>query len=370
MYLKTLSLTFFKNYAASKFGFSPSLNFLTGENGSGKTNVLDAIHYLCLGKSYFHATDQQAVNHAASYFRMEGSFMQQQEPVKIICNYVSGGKKEVSKNGLTYGRLTDHVGLIPVVMIAPDDHSLIDEGSDERRRFIDNTISQIDHLYLEDLVAYNKVLQQRNAALKHFAMRRRFDGSLIETLDDQLASFGKKVFEKRETYLKRMIPLMEKYYAIICDQKERITSKYDSVFHRNEMLAALKNSLEKDRQLERTTEGIHRDEFEFCLNNLPVRKFGSQGQKKSFLMALKLAQWELIKTEKDNTPILLLDDLFDKLDEIRSQHILNLIAEDSFGQVFITDTNATRVGNIVSGNGKEGRHFEIKEGGLSMKYEL
>jgi DNA replication and repair protein RecF len=362
VYLKTLSLTCFKNYTASKFEFSPALNFLTGENGSGKTNVLDGIHYLCLGKSYFHATDQQAVNHSGSYFRMEGLFINEREPVRIVCSYASGGKKEVSKNGSPYGRLTDHVGLIPVVMIAPDDHTLIDEGSDERRRFIDNTISQIDHLYLEDLVAYNKVLQQRNATLKHFAARRIFDGTLIEILNDQLASFGKKIFEKRETYLKMMVPLMEKYYAIICDQKESITAKYDSVFHRDELLIALKNSLEKDRQLERTTEGIHRDEFEFCLNNLPVKKFGSQGQKKSFLMALKLAQWELIKTEKDTTPILLLDDLFDKLDEIRSHHILNLIAEDSFGQVFITDTNATRIGNMVSGNSKEAKHFEIREG--------
>lgn len=341
MYLKALSLTQFKNYGTASFDFSPALNFFTGANGVGKTNLLDSIHYLCLGKSYFHTGDQQAIRHEDAFFRMNGKFLHEKEEVEVKCVYAAG-KKEFSKNGITYQRLIDHVGLIPVVMIAPDDHSLINEGSDERRRFIDNTISQIDHFYLEDLVSYNKVLQQRNAALKSFAIRRTFDPALVEVLNLQLVDFGTRIFQQRASYLHKMIPLVKYYYTTICDGRETIGAVYQSVFQKGDLMAALQNSIVKDRQLERTTEGIHRDEFELMLDNQPVKKFGSQGQKKTFLMALKLAQWELIRVEKDYRPILLLDDLFDKLDEQRSGKILDLVGNNSFGQVFITDTKADR----------------------------
>ncbi|MEO6166746.1 MAG: DNA replication and repair protein RecF [Chitinophagales bacterium] len=359
MYLKAISLIQFKNYGSAQFEFSPSLNFFTGQNGAGKTNLLDGIHYLCLGKSYFHTSDQQGIQHQAAFFRMEGKFLQEPEEIQVNCVYAGGGRKELSKNGVIYQRLTDHVGNIPVVMIAPDDHSLINEGSDERRRFIDNTISQIDHPYLEDLVGYNKVLQQRNAALKGFAMRRIFDAGLIEAFNQQLVTFGEKIFQKRRFYLQKMAPLIKSFYAMICEEKESITTEYQSVLQQRDFMGALQASLEKDRQLERTTEGIHRDEFEFCLDQQPIKRFGSQGQKKTFLMSLKLAQWELIKSEKSKTPILLLDDLFDKLDENRSKKILDLVAADSFGQVFITDTSVSRLVKPLASIKKEYRNIKI-----------
>ncbi len=367
VYLKALSITHFKNYQAASLGFSSSLNFITGKNGTGKTNLLDGIHYLCLGKSYFHASDQQSVKFEERFFRMEGDFQHGSEPINIRCVYPLGGKKELSCNEVTCQRLTDHVGTIPVVMIAPDDQSLINEGSDERRRFIDNTISQIDHLYLEDLLLYNKVLQQRNAALKNFAVTKRFDGALIEALDQQLTAFGEKIFSKRVFYLEKISPLIEYYYHLFCEGSESIKTTYQSVFHRPNFNLLLKQVIEKDRQLERTTEGIHRDEFDFFLNDQPVRKFGSQGQKKTFLMSLKLAQWELIKSEKNKKPLLLLDDLFDKLDAFRSVKILKLISGPEFGQVFITDTETDRLAVERVGLNTAYKRFLITSGRLTSE---
>lgn len=363
VYLKTLVLRQFKNYERTQFEFSPALTFITGENGSGKTNLLDAIHYLCLGKSYFHSTDQQAILHGVDFFRIEGQFLRSDEKINISCTYPVNGKKELSRNGKVYPRLTDHVGLLPVVMITPDDQSLIDEGSDERRRFTDNTISQIDHLYLEDLVSYNKVLQQRNAMLKQFAFRKTLDSKLIETLDEQLAALGEKIFTKRQSFLGQMIPLITKFYAIVSGEKEQVTATYDSVFLHRSYLDALKNSIERDLQLERTTEGIHRDEFEFRMNNRPVKKFGSQGQKKSFLVALKMAQWELIRSEKNIAPLLLVDDLSDKLDQSRSSRILQLITGGDFGQVFATDTDEEKIRNSQT----ENSYFIVTAGKVSVK---
>lgn len=356
-----MSLTQFKNYGSARLDFSPFLNHFTGRNGTGKTNLLDSIHYLCLGKSYFHVGDQQAIRQPESFFRIEGKFIQDTLELQVNCMY-AGGRKEVSKNGVTYQRLTEHVGTIPVVMIAPDDHSLINEGSDERRRFIDNTISQIDHQYLDNLVAYNKVLQQRNAALKSFALRRSFDAALLDALNLQLSGFGKKIFDWRARYLQKMIPLVKKYYALICAAKETIHAEYQSVFHRCDLLQALNESIDKDRQLERTTEGIHRDEFEFFLADQPVKKFGSQGQKKTFLMSLKLAQWELIKAETGKIPVLLLDDLFDKLDAERAGSLLQLIADGYFGQVFITDTKTERIHHPLPEVNRNYKYFIVENG--------
>jgi DNA replication and repair protein RecF len=361
VYLNDLILNHFKNYGEEKFHFSPSINFLSGENGSGKTNVLDAIHYLCLGKSYFHGNDLQAVKHGEEFFRIDGSFQNGDDALRIACTFQSG-KKEISKNKVVYSRLTDHVGLLPVVMIAPDDHSLIDGGSEERRRFIDNTISQVEHPYLEDLVSYNKVLQQRNAALKQFTQKRTFDAALIETLDQQLASFGSRIFKYREAYLKMLIPAMERFYASICNEREKISASYDSLFYHSDFMSLLKASIEKDRVLERTTEGIHRDEFDFFLNDRSVKKFGSQGQKKSFLMALKLSQWDVIRMAKEKNPLLLLDDVFDKLDVKRAGNILELIAADDVGQVFITDANAARIKSFRFPSSKKTVLFELHEG--------
>ena len=361
MYLKTLSLTNFKNYPKTRFSFSKELNFLTGSNGSGKTTVLDAIHYLCLGKGYFHFSDQNSVKHAESFFRIEGDFLNE-EIHRITCAFQPGNKKELQKNGIIYSRIADHVGLIPVVMITPDDQLLIDEGSEERRRFIDNTISQIDHSYLETLIDYNRVLQQRNAALKSFFEKRKIDRSLIETFDQQLGIFGKKIFSLRENYFSKMIPMMQEYYELLSNHQETIAAAYESVCRNEDLLSALTKSFEKDCAMQRTNEGIHRDDFDFFLNKKSLKKFGSQGQKKSFLMALKFAQYELIREEKNQEPLLLLDDLFDKLDESRSANVLQLISENGFGQVFITDTNEERIKKFIAETKKEFTHCFIRDG--------
>lgn len=360
MYLQSLSLTNFKNYQSKQFSFSKELNLLTGSNGSGKTNVLDAIHYLCLGKSYFHYSDQNSVKHEESFFRIEGHFLNEQAH-HITCAFQTAGKKELKKDGLLYQRIVDHVGLIPIVMVTPDDQLLIDEGSEERRRFIDNTLSQIDHPYLETLIDYNKVLQQRNAALKLFYQKGKADRSLMETFNQQLAALGKKIFSSREEHFSRMIPAIAKYYELLSNNKEIVSAAYDSVCRKEDLLSCLNNSFERDCATQRTNEGIHRDDFDFFLNNRSLKKFGSQGQKKSFLMALKFAQYELIRDEKGQNPLLLLDDLFDKLDEARSYSVLDLIAEKGFGQIFITDTNESRIRKFISETQKSFVHCIISE---------
>ncbi|MBA3647714.1 MAG: DNA replication and repair protein RecF [Chitinophagales bacterium] len=369
MYLTGLSLQNFKNYHATYFEFSPELNFFTGENGAGKTNVLDAIHYLCLGKSYFHGNDYQAIRHGESYHRVHGNFLSDNENFDIACVYQTGSKKELQKNNIAYSRMADHVGLIPVVMVTPDDHYLIDEGSEERRRFMDYTLSQTDHNYLENLVNYNRVLQQRNALLKQCGSRTFPDPSLIETFNDQLITFGEKIFKVRESFHKKIKPLIEKYYSIISGQSEEIFSKYISVFHLENFRSALIRSAEKDRMLQRTTEGVHRDDFEFYMDEKLIKKFASQGQKKSFLMALKIAQFELLKKETNKTPILLLDDLFDKLDEQRTNNILDLLKGERFKQVFVTDTNFSRVQEYISITKKQFKVFELQKSVRIMNAE-
>jgi DNA replication and repair protein RecF len=359
VHLNQLQLTNFKNYYTAKFSFSPQLNFITGNNGAGKTTVLDAIHYLCLGKSYFHNSDANSIVHGEKFFRVSGDFGKE-EKINITSVYQLGGKKELTKNEVMYPRMIDHVGLLAVVMITPDDQLLIDEGSEERRKFIDNTISQIDHSYLEILVAYNKVLQQRNAALKKFGETRTVDHHLLDSYNAQLAASGKAIFNFRERHFKNMIPLLEKKYEMLADNIEKVTASYNSVCRTEDLAAALKKSTAKDIATQRTNEGIHKDDFDFFLNHKSLKKFGSQGQKKSFLMAIKFAQFEIISIEKNQKPILLLDDLFDKLDKKRSQNILEVISENGFGQVFITDTNEKRIEKFISGSKKTVVHYFIE----------
>ena len=320
--------------------------------------MLDAIHYLCLGKSYFHYSDLNCVKHEENFFRIEGNFLNE-EAHRITCAFQTGGKKELRKDGILYQRIVDHVGLIPIVMVTPDDQLLIDEGSEERRRFIDNTLSQIDHPYLETLIDYNKVLQQRNAALKHFYQKGKTDRPLIETFNAQLAALGKRIFHARDNHFSKMIPMIAMYYELLSNNQETVSAAYDSICRNEDLLSRLNNSFERDCATQRTNEGIHRDDFDFFLNNRSLKKFGSQGQKKSFLMALKFAQYQLIREEKKQTPLLLLDDLFDKLDEVRSYSILNLIAENDFGQIFITDTDESRIKKFISETPKSFVHCMI-----------
>lgn len=320
--------------------------------------MLDAVHYLCLGKSYFHSSDLNSVKHEEFFFRIEGNF-ETPENLDLVCTFQAGNKKELAKNGVTYPRLIDHVGVVPVVMITPDDQLLIDETSEERRRFIDNTISQIDHPYLETLISYNKILQQRNASLKQFALRGAVNRQLIESYDDQLIDYGTKIFSWREKYFNLMIPFIEIHYKNLSENAESVSASYISICKKENFKEALQKSFQKDIDSQRTNEGIHRDDFDFYLNERSLKKFGSQGQKKSFLMALKLSQYELIRKQREINPLLLLDDLFDKLDEARAANILSLVSANGFGQVFITDTNEMRIENFIAETGIEANHLKI-----------
>lgn len=360
VYLQQLSVTNFRNYDKLRLEFSPQWNLLSGRNGGGKTTLLDAIHYLCLGKSYFHYSDSASVRHEASFFRVEGEFVSDY-PIHMSCLYASGGKKELQKNGTSYLRIADHVGVIPVVMVTPDDQLLIDEGSENRRRFIDGTISQIDHAYLETLIEYNRILQQRNSALRQFAERKRIDRALIESYDAELASRGMTIYGARKGYFEEMYPLVRRYYEQLSSGTEEVSAGYESVCNNMSLPEALKRSFEKDCITQRSNEGIHRDDFDFFLNGRSLKKFGSQGQKKTFLMALKFSQYELIRNRKNLEPILLLDDLFDKLDESRSENIFNLIASNDFGQTFVTDTHPARLTGYISNHQVPFVHYSLPE---------
>ncbi len=362
MFLSILTLTNFRNYSFNKLNFSEGLNVFTGDNGSGKTNLLDAIHYLCIGKSYFSSGEQQSVMHEKNFFRVDGNFMQEEKSVTVAITFETTAKKIISKNGNAYPRIADHVGKFPVVVIAPDDITLINDGSDERRRWMDNTISQVNHLYLEELLNYNRVLAQRNALLKQFALKEYYNEPLLKALDEQLLKFGTTIFQERKKVVAEIIPMVQYYYKIISAQKETISLLYESGLNENEFRNLLMQSRDKDCALQRTTEGTHKDDLDLIMNNFSLRRFGSQGQKKSFLTALKLAQYEFIRRTKNVLPILLLDDVFDKLDEHRVKQMLQLISKEEFGQVFITDTGENRIERLLDGSGQHFHLFHIQNG--------
>jgi len=370
MFLNTLALTNFKNYSFNRMSLSEGINAFTGDNGSGKTNLLDAIHYLCIGKSYFSSGEQQAVMHEKNFFRIEGNFLKNENEVNIAVTYEAPGKKIILKKGNPYPRIAEHVGEFPVVVIAPDDINLVNDGSEERRKWLDNTISQVNHLYLEDLLNYNKALMQRNALLKQFAQKEYFNEQLLKALDEPMLKYGAAIFAERQKVITGIIPLVQHFYEIIAEKREDISISYESGLNQNEFVKLLLQSRERDRVLQRTTEGIHKDNLDFLMDNFSLRRFGSQGQKKSFLVALKLAQYEFIRRMKEVKPILLLDDVFDKLDEYRVKQMLHLISGENFGQVFITDTGETRLEKLLDRLSKKYFHFEISNGSTSRLLEV
>lgn len=342
MYLRQLKLTHFKNYEFQDLKFSPSLNLIAGMNGMGKTNLLDAIYYCCMAKSHFTSSDRNVVKQGASFFRLESYFVRSDKTEKVVVKVQPGKLKVIERNDVAYDRLGEHVGLLPIVFHAPDDTSLALEGSEARRRFLDNTLCQIDQPYLQYLLQYNKIIQKRNAALKLFAEQRRFDETLLASYDEQLLLPAKYLFEKRLALVEAFEPVFNQHYQAICGGKELVQCQYKSHLIERDMEEALKQSREKDRILQRTTAGIHKDDLIFKMNGRTLKTFASQGQLKSFVLALKLAQYHCLKVEKKLSPILLLDDLFDKLDDTRVKHLLEILVQSDFGQVFITDTHPER----------------------------
>jgi DNA replication and repair protein RecF len=369
MFLEKLSLLNFKNYSGAELIFSDGVNAFVGDNGEGKTNLLDAIHYLSLCKSYFNPADSQNIKHDAEFFTVQGIYGVVDGFENIYCGLKRAGRKIFKRNGKEYERLAEHIGLLPVVMISPVDGMLITEGSEERRKFIDSIISQFDRLYLEDLINYNKVLSQRNALLKQFANSRMYDADSLEIWNEQLISLGEKIYEKRLAFVNECLPIFKKHYESISGGKENVSVVYESHLHKGNFRNVLNAALEKDRLLQFTTTGIHKDDLLLNIGEYPVKRFASQGQQKSFLIALKLAQFDFMKEIKKQKPILLLDDIFDKLDDQRVRHLMELVSHENFGQIFITDTHPERVKKIFEKINVPLRTFLVEGGSVTMRNE-
>lgn len=359
MIISRLRLSQFKNHTEKEFSFSPEINCFTGNNGAGKTNILDALYYLSVGKSFLGHSDFQNIKEGADYFSIEGQITSEDTQDTIRVLLPKEGKKIIKKNEKTYDRLADHVGYLPCVMISPYDSNLISDSGDSRRRFLDGMISQTDSEYLFHLVQYQKTLQQRNALLKYFAKNRTFDQDSLEIYDEPLQLFGTKIFETRKRFTSALNPLVQDFYAIISGGKEKVNVEYESHLAAENLKSLLANNLDKDRVLTYTSKGVHKDDLHFEMNGQLLKKYGSQGQQKSFLIALKLAQIKRIKELTGKNPVLLLDDIFDKLDDQRVTQLIALINKENFGQMFITDTHRERTESIVKRINEESRIFEI-----------
>lgn len=348
MYLEKISILNFKNFSQADLNFSQKINCFVGLNGAGKTNLLDAIYYLSFTKSYFNYIDIQNIKHGEDFFVLQGHYCIEDLKEEIYCGLKRNKHKVFKHNKKEYEKFSEHIGLLPLIIITPNDNSLILEGSEERRRLIDGIISQYDKIYLNNLLKYKRILNQRNTLLKQFYEKHYFDRSSLEIWDEQLVEIGNEIFEKRKEFLMDFMPIFQKYYSYISDNKEIVSIIYQSQLSENNFKSLLEEKIEKDKVLQYTTVGIHKDDLEFKLSEYPLKKTGSQGQQKTFLISLKLAQFDFIKQTKKFKPILLLDDIFDKLDNNRVEKIINLVADDNFGQIFITHTNLERLEIILS----------------------
>lgn len=362
MWLKNITLLNFKNYSSAEIQFSNTVNAFVGNNGAGKTNLLDAIYYLCLCKSYFNPIDSQHIKTNEDLFLIQGDFERNNKNEKITCGLKRNQKKQFKRNKKEYDKLANHIGLFPLVMISPNDTNLITDGSEERRKFIDNVISQTDSNYLDQLIVYNKHLLNRNALLKQVALTRNLDVALLQILNAQLVVSGKLIFEKRQQFLTEFIPLFNQHYSYITNNAEQVALVYQSQLNGQSFETLLGQALEKDKILERTTVGIHKDELLFAIGDMPLKKFGSQGQQKSFLIALKLAQYSYLQKYKTFKPLLLLDDIFDKLDDLRVKKLMKMVSHHDFGQIFITDTGKERVVSVFKAINVEVSLFEVENG--------
>lgn len=343
MVLQNISLYQFKNYVSSRFEITQNIVAICGNNGLGKTNLLDAIYFLCFSKSYFSKTDSANVHKGLQGMRLEGNFVKHQQPEKVVCIIRENNRKEVQRNGEEYRKLSLHIGEFPVVMIAPDDVELITGTGEIRRKFVDTLLSQLDSNYLVNLIEYNKVLQQRNSLLKISAERGYVDETLLEILNRQLAKPGDQLFEQRKAFLALFLPVVVKNYHDIAGTHEHLELSYDSPLLKQKMPALLIEQQQKDLLMQRTTAGVHRDDIDIKLQSEPFKNIASQGQRKSLLFALELAAFEQLKTAKGFAPILLLDDVFEKLDGGRMHNLLFTVCNQNKGQVFITDTDKARL---------------------------
>lgn len=349
MQLQQLKLTQYKNYYIDHFNFEEPVIGITGRNGVGKTNLLDAIHYLCFTKSYFTNSDTANVQLGQQGFRLEGVFTKEGEPYKITCILRAQNRKEIRCNDIEYEKFSQHIGLFPCVMIAPDDVDLIIGGSESRRRFLDTLLAQINAPYLQQLIVYNKVLQQRNSLLKQYAETRRLDTALLDVLDAQLVEPGQAIFDERRRFLQTFLPVVQQHYQDISGTDEFLQMEYESPLLGASFADALFQSRAKDLALGRSNTGTHKDDVAFLMQAEPFKQFASQGQRKSLLFALKLSEFDVIRQHKGFSPILLLDDVFEKLDAERMGHLLRQVCAYNDAQIFITDTHRERLEEALGG---------------------
>jgi DNA replication and repair protein RecF len=366
MHLHTLQLINFKNYETEKLELSEKINVLVGKNGCGKTNLLDAIHFLSLTKSAFSSADQYAIRHGEKFFSLKGEFRVGGKSHDILCAVQTGSKKIFTEDGQDYNKLSDHIGKYPIVMVAPDDTELVKEGSEERRKFFDSIISQLDKQYLEALIRYNYALKQRNSLLKMFAETRKVDSLALETYDIVLSESGKVIFEKRKAFIDQFLPYFRRFYNFIVDS-EQVNLQYSSELKNMPFHDGLARNRDRDLFLQRTNFGIHRDDYLFNLNDGDLKRLGSQGQQKSFIIALKLAHFEVIKQHKNLKPILLLDDIFDKLDDFRIEKLLELIKNEEFGQLFITDARPDRTYTLLKKINAQANVLKVENGKIERQ---
>ncbi len=367
MQIDKIILTQFRNYEKETLLFSDQINCFTGLNGMGKTNLLDAIYYLCMTKSNFNQSDKHVVQHEKAFFRLEGHFKRKDKKEVVVVKAEMGKKKVVERNEVAYKKMAEHIGLFPVVIIKPEDTLMATGGSEERRKFLDNTLSQLDQDYLKNLIVYTKVLKQRNASLKDFAKRNLYDAELIESYNEQLIEPANYIFEARKTFVQHFHPVFLKYYNIISKEQETVNCEFVSQLLENPLNDLLVQNKDKDRYSTRTNAGIHKDDIAFTIRTFELKKFASQGQLKSFILAMKLAQYDFLAEKGNTRPILLLDDIFDKLDVNRVKQLLELVGHEDFGQTFISDTGADRLTTILGELGLKFEHFDVEEGRIRIK---
>ena len=359
LFLENITIVNYKNIQDSNYELDKKINCFVGDNGVGKTNILDSVYHLSAAKSYFNSISSQNIKHEENFMFIEGNFNKNDQKENIICSLKRGKKKTIKRNGKVYKKFSEHIGLIPVVMISPYDRDLIQEGSSLRRKFIDSIISQNNKTYLNNLIDYNKVLNQRNALLKFFYKSNTFDIENLSIYDDQLVKLSYPIFETRKKFFENFHPVFLKHYDSISQNKEIISISYQSQLESESTEHLLKNSIQKDRIIQFTSCGIHKDDLIMEINNHPIKKFGSQGQQKSFLIALKLAQFEYLKTENNSSPILILDDIFDKLDNNRVKQLIQLVNKNLFGQIFISDTDYDRTKKIIQEIDSSNKIFKL-----------
>ena len=367
MILKRLNILNYRNIATAELDFSPKINCLVGHNGEGKTNVLDAIYFLSLTKSMANSIDSMNIRHGEEMMMVQGIYDLNGTEEEISIGMKLHQKKHVKRNKKEYKRLTEHIGLLPIIIASPNDSTIISGGSEERRRLMDIVISQYDPEYMTALTAYNKALQQRNALLK---LEEEPDAGVMSIYEEMMAEEGERIYQKRQDFVKEFIPVFQRFYELISGGNEKVSLNYTSHCQRGNLLDIIQRDRPKDRILGYSLHGIHKDDLEMTLDGYPIKREGSQGQNKTYMLSLKFAQFDFLKrTGSKTTPMLLLDDIFDKLDAQRVEQIVNIVASDAFGQIFITDTNRENLDKILERSQGNYKIFQVEAGDIKLKVE-